>query len=383
MKKLLSLLLSLLLLLPLVSCGKITTPEQLESTRKSTGWAYTHLASGKDDTVLRVSFPMEWKLEKEQDSLLIKADEAVIGEVYEGAPRDAESVTLYETEAVAGVTVSVYYGRLTRGGEKAPYYQFYYQYADKSKKRSVTAEIKIDAMDAVAYKWLRSPRTAQSTEATPSLRLSAGNGKKAVLFLGNSFVGTSRVGTFFDAMVFAAKKDCTVTAKSIGYATAALYATQYTEWLTRIKQGDYGIVFMCGLYGSGDVSALQTLLDACKVSNTRLVIFPAHNESASQIKAAAEIYQDTPLLNWKNEIDKYIAAGVPLADLCIDDAHMHSTPLAGYIGAAMVYRAVFDTEPPSLPEGAPLSQSEVDGKLGNFQVGPTRLIPEKDIHRLP
>ncbi len=383
-KRLLAALLSLLLLLPLVSCQKTLTPDQLESWRKSTGWSYIHLAESEDTTTLRFPFPMEWKVKKGENALTITGGDTAIGEIYEGAPRDGDAMTLHETKEENGVTVSIYYGKLTRGDEKAPYYQFHYQYKTiEGNAKSITAEVKVDAMDAVAYKWLLSVHTAESMEVTPSLPLSAGNGKNAVLFLGNSFIGSSRVGSFFDALAWSGKKDCTVTAKSIGYATVTLYATQYTEWVTSIREGKYGIVFMCGFYGASDVTSLQTILDACNASNTRLVIFPAHNERDAQITAAHEAYPAVPLLNWKNEIDKYIDAGVPSSDLCINDEHLHSTPLAGYIGAAMAYRAVFGEEPPALPSGAPLSQSTIDTKIGSIDVKPTRLIPEKDISRLP
>ncbi len=382
-KRLLALLLALLALLPLVSCGSILAPDQLESWRKSTSWAYLHLAL-EDATTLRFPFPMEWHIEKRRSSLAITAGGAVIGEIYRGTPHDAEEMTLHETKEDNGVSVGVYYGKLTREDETAPYYQFHYQYkAADGYQKSITAEVRVEQMDAIAYKWLLSVCTADSVEVTPKLPLSEGNGKKSVLFLGNSFIGTSRVGTFFDALVWSGKKDCDVTAKSIGYATVTLYATQYTEWLTKIRNGDYGIVFMCGFYGASDVTSLQTIIDACNAGGARLVIFPAHNERDAQITTAHETYPAVPLLHWKNEIDKYIDAGVPESALCINDEHMHSTPLAGYIGAAMAYRAVFDEEPPALPDGTPLSQSEIDALIGSVQVGPAQLIPEKDILRLP
>ena len=51
------------------------------------------------------------------------------------------------------------------------------------------------------------------------------------------------------------------------------------------------------------------------------------------------------LLDWKAEVDNLISTGINVSNFCIPDAHNHSTPLAGYIGAHMIYRAVFGEIP--------------------------------------
>ncbi len=53
--------------------------------------------------------------------------------------------------------------------------------------------------------------------------------------------------------------------------------------------------------------------------------------------------------------DELLDFGVDKWDMCIDDYHKHSKPLAGYVGAHMICRAVYGEAPKNDP---PLSVSE-------------------------
>ena len=52
-------------------------------------------------------------------------------------------------------------------------------------------------------------------------------------------------------------------------------------------------------------------------------------------------------------------------DLCINDMHLHSTPLAGYVGAHMIYRAMYG-ELPEAPMQISINQSYIDSILGDY-----------------
>ena len=201
-------------------------------------------------------------------------------------------------------------------------------------------------------------------------------GKNAILILGNSFVGTSNIGTILDNLCASGGKNCNVDAISRGYASMATYAED-TSLLSRIRSGRYGIVFMCGAYSSDDVNKLEVIKKACDASNTTLVIFPAHNESAWLAESAHKQYPNTKFLYWKDEIDSLIDKGVAYSDFCIDDMHQHSKPLAGYVGAHMIYRSVFGELPPALTnaESIGLTQTYVRMKLGQYiETGELQLI---------
>ena len=134
---------------------------------------------------------------------------------------------------------------------------------------------------------------------------------------------------------------------------------------------------MCGAYSSDDVNKLEVIKKACDASNTTLVIFPAHNESAWLAESAHKQYPNTKFLYWKDEIDSLIDKGVAYSDFCIDDMHQHSKPLAGYVGAHMIYRSVFGELPPALTnaESIGLTQTYVRMKLGQYiETGELQLI---------
>ena len=50
---------------------------------------------------------------------------------------------------------------------------------------------------------------------------------------------------------------------------------------------------------------------------------------------------------------------------CINDEHKHSTSLAGYVGASMIYRSLFNEFPQEL-KYAPLTMDEVSSQLGDY-----------------
>jgi hypothetical protein len=185
-----------------------------------------------------------------------------------------------------------------------------------------------------------------------------------ILILGNSFIGTSEIGYCLEDMLFAQNRGY-VDAISIGMATVDTYSKNY-EILDMISSGMYDIVFMCGFYGSSNAEALQTILNACNKGDAELVIFPAHNENDSTVSSAIGKYSGVKCLNWKKEVSDLISAGyVTIDDMCMDDSYKHSLPLAGYVGAHMIYRAIFNEMPPKLSYYGSVSSSMVN-KLGDY-----------------
>ena len=169
-----------------------------------------------------------------------------------------------------------------------------------------------------------------------------------VLILGNSFISSSRIGAILNEMCVHAPYRISVQAISRGYAQVGTY-TSDTAIMKGIRSGLYGCVFICGFYSANEVDNLRTLQAACDESNTPLVIFPAHNESASVISAALASDDSIYYIPWRDEVETFITLlGVDKWDMCINDMHKHSTPLAGYVGAHMIYRALFDEVPPTV-----------------------------------
>ncbi len=191
------------------------------------------------------------------------------------------------------------------------------------------------------------------------------NGSKQILILGNSFIRTSEIGSFLNDMLKSTKDEYSAIAVSRGMAHVEDYAND-TDICNSIRQGNFSYVFICGFYSSEGTDALYTLKNVCNASNTQLVIFPAHNENIVNVQKAIDEHIDTAVLSWKNEINALIDGGVSYDDFCIDDAHQHSTPLAGYVGAHMIYRSIFKTTPPALSNYAPLTNEYVNTKLKKY-----------------
>lgn len=228
----------------------------------------------------------------------------------------------------------------------------------------MTFNIDYAETDDTAFSRIR--RIIQTTELkympeVGNIKLSEGNGKKSVLVLGNSFVGTSRIGeTLHDLF----PRSYYIEAISRGYASVKTYIED-DYLMQRIENGEFGILFMCGFYSSTDVEAFSKIKSACDASDTILVIFPAHNESENQIKSVCSKYPDLHFVDWRGEIEKLIFSFVDYSDLCIQDSHKHSTPLAGYVGAHMIYRSIIG-EFPSGAVSTAISQKYVEEKLGDY-----------------
>ncbi len=217
------------------------------------------------------------------------------------------------------------------------------------------------------------------------------NESKKFLILGNSFISSSMIGEFLSDMLITDGAKYAVETKNISSAEVSDFASD-TTLINSIKNGEYAYVLQCGFYtdekswGSADTEGpLKKIIDACSVSDTGLIVFPAHNESAPVINRALEKYTDLYCINWKSEIDNLINSGIgessptslTVADFCENDELKHSTPLAGYVGAHMIFRNIFGTVPPVLSATAPLSMTDINAKLNNYPL--TGIVPGKSI----
>jgi len=175
------------------------------------------------------------------------------------------------------------------------------------------------------------------------------------------------------------QKSVSVSALSRGYATVDTYISDESI-MDSIRNGTYRTVFICGFYSSSEIKNLGVLKKACDASGTELVIFPAHNESSNVIASATSTYKNLFCLNWKQELDGLIKEGVDRWDLCVDDAHDHSLPLAGYVGAHMIYRALFG-ELPVQPLSSSIDQNYINSILKDYVTRSVTVnIPKADIN---
>ena len=297
-------------------------------------------------------FSFEWLIKTNESgmSYSIIRGKDTIGQLYTGeyTPEPGSYWEILEEKSTEylGLTIAEYVER-DRNAKDSVRCRYLYSYVEDNETKSINLTVNYaEAGENIRYELYEHVDFEELQDHTGFGTLSRVRDGK-ILILGNSFIGTSAIGSILTDMVNANGKPLKVEAISRGYAKVETY-TNDADLMYKIEHGTYNAVFICGFYNSEQIAELGILKAACDKPNTELIIFPAHNESRTVINNAASIYPSLMLMDWKNEIDLLIDQGVSKSDMCIDDAHQHSTQLAGYVGAHMIYRAIFG-EVPSEP----------------------------------
>lgn len=320
----------------------------------------------KDSTLLKIEHPDEWSVSKGDEDFDIIRDGEVVGCIIVGTAdeTDAWKVVKNESSSSGNVCVTKYIEQ--RNDDTVFRYRYVYEYTIGGLARTVTLiaaceeidqrceEILFTNVDAVGKAEIDTVGVLSHYLTDPS----------SILILGNSFISSSGVGYILNEMMMLGRKKCNVEAISRGYATVGTYVKN-SFIIQDIRDRKYDAVFICGLYSIDEIEHLGTLKRVCEESQTQLVIFPAHNERANIVDYAKLEYPSLTCLNWKAELEALIAQGVDIWDLCYDDEYKHSTQVAGYVGAHMIYRAIYN-ELPTVPMEVGLKQSYIDGILGDY-----------------
>lgn len=314
-------------------------------------------------TQIQIMFPKNWTLEKSDKGYNILQASKVIGSVTlsDAAGTETGENVHSEDTRLPGINITNRIDRVTSEGKTMYIRALSYRYSEaEGNSRTVTVTMPYEMIDDDAVRTMMA-KVKKHTATDPKMGvLPLTNGRKTVLILGNSFVASSKVGAILQKMC---GTSLWVEAQSRGYARVTTYV-QDESVMNRIRSGDYAAVILCGLYDSESLVNLEHMVNACTASNTKLAIFPAHNEDSSMIRPAGTMYSSAVLLDWKAEIDSLISSGIDQTHFCIADSHKHSTPLAGYVGAHMIYRAIFG-KVPTVTSYSEVSQAEI-ALLGEY-----------------
>ncbi len=339
------------------------------------GYGYRYIGFKDDPCVLSLLMPMEWETVERDGGHAILRGGADIGYI----TKDKSALRhygdcVYEKETdIGNRSTRSRILREIKGDEKQFYYNVTYKYtADDGYERSFYIEVDYThAGKLVQEKLSVSSEVKDKATYAGVGMLKTDKKSPRILILGNSFISSSSVGELLRVM----SQNYNIKAVSIGFAT--VYRDEHT-YLEHIKDGNYDYVFLCGYYSSDAVEPTGRIYDACKAKGAQLVIFPAHNENTNAINDTVRKYPDIPVLNWKAEVDALIRSGVQRSDMCINDSHSHSTELAGYVGAHMIYRAIYDKMPTKTDFG-PYLNAEIQ-KLGDYiSTGSVCLVKESAI----
>lgn len=371
--------------------GEITTPEEtIEETECETTLTETDsLASDTDylliDRVepknyitscfaaegnalgLSLRLPEDWRFEKQSANVFnIYTNGRHIGNIIFGSDgKDSDWMELSsDFEDSGDVDISTGIEKSISSG--AYRHLICFTFSENGKTQKITFAVDYQELSETAISRMKTYAQCKMVGSDPQLGIIDIEKSNAdrVLILGNSFIYSSRVGSILQEMIDRNGKNTIVDHISVGYAQVETYA--YDDLIMDdIRSGMYGAVFICGFYSNDQATHLAVLKEACDASGTALVMFPAHNEQAASVKYAQKRVKGVYLLNWKEEVQSFIDNGGNKWDFCIDDQHLHSTPMAGYVGAHMIYRAIHG-EIPTRSVNQFVSQSEVKRILGDY-----------------
>lgn len=320
----------------------------------------------KSDT-LCIRIPSKWNCKKDDNGFTIVESSKEIGSVefFSGSRYKKNGKQVFNEEMeVADLTVTHTINKSGFGKKTKYTHNFIYRYEDSyEESKGIIVSLPYEKVHQDTVSKLinyASVNRLHFDNYTGVMQIDDHRGK--ILVLGNSFVGTSCIGNTLQKMC---GYSTTVIAHSRGNANVDTYV--YDSYiLNEMRSGQYSAVLMCGFYDTINATNFSKVVDACRDSNTKLAIFPAHNEQRAAIKAASSLYDYAVLLDWKGEIDLLINSGIDKSYFCIDDYHSHSTPLAGYVGAHMAYRALFGEMPDENLKYDYVSQYQIS-LLGDYE----------------
>lgn len=340
--------------------------------KKARGYVSKDYALKNSSISLRLKFNLDWEHRKsEENGYLLYSNGMEIGRIISGEADDiANWKTIYQNEAnPARVKVTEYLEKSGTGETLCFRHRFYYRYMECGQERVITLTIAYGEIDEYTHNELLGNVIHKEHHSDPMYGSLSHLQDQPILVLGNSFIGTSKIGNIYNDIAANSGKSQAMTAYSRGYASPSSYIKD-TALMNRIRSGEWEAVFICGFYGD-EVSALGVLKEACDQSYTQLIIFPAHNETTTSFGPAMEAYPDLLCIYWKREIDELIKEGRSKWDFCYNDGHKHSTPLAGYVGAMMIWRAIWGEMPNATLTSGAVDQEWADSILGEYLESPT------------
>jgi len=352
--------------------GTAAKPEYADIKCESAkNFMYVNFVYGGSTEAINIGLPEEWKVYSDGENRynVLKYGKE-IGKIYLGEESELdEGKTELYSDVKTNLGIETRYS-INRYGDTEYAYRkkIVFKYADGDKTRALTLDLDFTAIDDAGVRSIRSvPHTWEIMKKPEFGTVSfPKSGNRNILILGNSFVSTSRIGQML-LYLCADEEIGSVTAVSLPNVSIKDYSSN-SYWLAQIASGTYGILVLNGFYSNTDVSSLENIFSACKQGGVKLVFMPAHNETFTTINSAKAKYPDTVMLDWRDEINKLIYSGIGKEEFCMNDGPEHSTPLAGYVGASMIYRAIFGKMPTAMidTDYCGISQAKVNRLLGDY-----------------
>lgn len=340
------------------------------------GWKTVELVSKVDNSCITISIPKSWEI---KDGKILDND-TLIGEITTKAPDKSEkSYEIYSSNTGITVFRRSIEEYLNQG--KTEYKRLFKvsKFTETVGSNILYILVDYDRLDnTAAAKIISSFDYLGSDRVMPEIK----NDSKVFLILGNDFLNTSKIAEFLSDMLITDGSNFTV---EIRIKDTIFDFASDKNLIAEIENGNFAYIFQCGFYNTSEqaitvTKALKTIIDASYKSNTAVVALPAHNEPNVEINNVLSAFSELYCINWKEEINSLIESGISYTtltetDFCQNDKNKHSTPLAGYVGAHMIYRNIFGKIPPTLTNSAPLDMATINSKLLSYPL--TGIVPGK------
>lgn len=347
MKKIFMILLYLFLIFMLCCCWTNTSLQNNSNQSDNEfanfeGYQKALFSCGEASNLLELTLPNNWEIKKATNKLSIICDDKVVGYIYKSA--DKPFPPLSESRRTVG-DISIYEGTFDNDG--TVYRRIIFTYESPTRKsESICIDVEYYYLSKNALSRMMTIISCKKTYTDTYYNLL--NGKKdtySVLIFGNSFLDTSDLANSINEL-----SQGSIVAESIVIEDGQADDFLNDRWcMSRILSMEYDIVLLGGLYpDEKNIKAANTIFSVCSAENIDFAIMPAHNEDRETIKKTLEYYGSgslMKLLDWKNEIESLIESGISIDYFCNDNPDKNSTPLAGYVGANMIYRAIFGKAP--------------------------------------
>lgn len=317
-------------------------------------------------SALNLDYGKRWTLTKSNGVYIIKDENVEIGRLYPGIAPDLDrwKTVKSEVKKVDTTTTHMYVEKYGSGVTLRFRYRFFFERVVSNQAQNYTLTLDYTKVKGWTAQRILSYSKIENVFTEPNYGMLSNLKNKRIYFVGNSFIGYSDIPNILREMCQKNGQSLSVSWKWIPNSRITHF-TKDEEIMNALRSGKYDALFLCGMYSTDDVADIDAIVKACNASGTQIVLFPAHNENASVVEMMRNKLPSLKIIDWKGEIEALIGEGRSFWSFCFDDGPRHSNSIGGYVGAHMIYRAIFGKNP-TAPMSQYVKQSEVNRVLGNY-----------------
>ena len=316
--------------------------------------------------VLNLDYGKRWTLTKSNGVYIIEDGNVEIGRLYPGVAPDLDDWKTVKSEVkkADGTTTHMFIEKYGSGVTLRFRYRFFFERVVSGQANNYTLTLDYTKIKGWTAQRIMNYSKIENVYTEPNYGMLSNLKNKHVYFVGNSFIGYSDIPNILKEMSQRNGQNLRVSWKWIPNSRISHFIKD-SEIMDALKSGKYDALFLCGMYSTDDVADIDAIVKACNASGTQIVLFPAHNENAAAIEMMRNKLPSLKIIDWKGEIEALITEGRSFWSFCYNDGPRHSNEIGGYVGAHMIYRAIYGKNP-TAQMSQYVKQSDVNRVLGKY-----------------